>query len=431
MDPRIIASFPIDAQVHPDLQHGLDPSLRHCWYFPRLGDVDGDGALELCYFRGSSAQMCYRADGRRLWHHHDPKRPMSETRSDSLCPVGDFDGDGLAEALCVRWKWHFPHLCLADAATGEPRAWSERRLALRLPPHLETRCSLIPILLDGPGRPASFILHQDYARVTAFGPDLRERWHHDIPELGHNSIPLDADGSGRESLFTGTRLIGPGGDVRWARPELLDGTGEWHPDSNPAGDLDGDGRPELIVGAGAQILDLDGALIRRVRIPFTEIQSVRLLHTAAGTRIAWTDLPATGGPLSWRGFDMRDLRSVTWITDHRGEVLARIPGMHTPSVADWDGDGDDELVLLGPEGTELLILRPDGRIQERIPIQPRVYISDLAVGPILAGARGEQLVLHEWNPDFTQARVVILGDPAGQGRLRPRGPMALARWTPY
>ncbi|MBA3847410.1 MAG: hypothetical protein H0X45_12320, partial [Planctomycetes bacterium] len=262
-------------------------------------------------------------------------------------------------------------------------------------------------------------------------PDLRQRWSLAIPELGHTTVAADIDGDGRDELYVGTRLIDADGRQRWSRPELLDGTGETHPDSNPIADLDGGG-PSLLFGPGARILDRDGRVRRDFAAAgFREVQSVRVLRTARGTCLAFTDLPETGGPLAWRGMPIRNVRSVTTIVDPSGAIVARIPGMHTPSVADFDGDGEDELIYLDEAGSALRVLRADGSLHAAIPVQPRVYISDLAVGPLRADARGDDLVLHEWSDDFATATVRILSDPDARGRLRPLGVFELARRTPY
>jgi hypothetical protein len=424
--------FPIDAEAPPDVQHGGTRQVHHCWFFTRLGDLDGDGALELVQLRGCALQAAWRHTGEPLWHWRDSDPAPSPVRSDSPMPIADLDGDGRVEVACIRRIAGRCHLALLDGASGAVKSVSPEPVAFGGGPGRETHVSLVPARLDGPGDPPCLVLHHDYHGIAVYGPDLRQRWWRTIPELGHTTTVVDADGDGRDELFTGTRLLAGDGRELWSRADLLAGTGEGHPDSNPAADLDGDGQPELVLGPGGRILDTQGRVLRDfASLGFTEVQSVRILRTAAGCFLALTDHPGSGGPLHWRGMPIRNVRSTTAIVAPDGRVVTRIDGMHTPVVADWNGDGDDELVYLDGSGELLRILTWDGRVAATIPVQRRVYISDLAVGPLPHGARGDHLVLHEWSDDFTSATAVILHDPDAQARLRPRDPFELARQTTY
>jgi len=424
--------FTINAEAPPDVQHGSKRQVHHCWFFPRLGDLDGDGALEIAHLRGCAFQAAWRHTGEVLWEWRDRDTAPSPLRSDSPMPIADLDGDGMMEIACVRRFAGRCHLVLLDGMSGTVKMVSPEPVVFGAGPHQETHVSLVPASLDGPGSLPCLVLHHDYHGIAVYGPDLRLRWWRTIPELGHTTTVIDVDGDGRDELFTGTRLFAGDGRERWSRVDLLAGTGESHPDSNPAVDLGGDERVGLVLGPGGRILDPNGHVIREfASLGFTEVQSVRVLRTAAGCFLALTDHPNAGGPLHWRGMPIRNVRSTTAIVAPDGRVMARIDGMHTPQVADWNGDGDDELIYLDDSGEILRVLSVTGSIISEIPMQRRVYISDLAVGPLPRNARGDHLVVHEWSDDFTTATMVILHDPDAQGKLRPRGGFELARQTTY
>ena len=376
------------------------------YHFPRLADINGDGRLEIIYAKGCAEQVAYSLTGEQLWRYADEHPEAGyPVRPDSAVPCMDFNGDGLPELACFRRLAGVPHLCLVNARDGtllrstpiELHAW-------------EPHASLIPVWLDGLDKPPGLLLHRDYWRIEAYGPDLQLRWTADVPELGHTTNAADIDGDGRDELFTGTRLFDADGRVLWSKPSLLDGTGESHPDSNRIADIDGDGLPELVVATGAQVLNRDGTVRWRRMDIVHHAQSVRLLRRADGRfNLCFTDLPCYETParLEWRGRQIPDVTSECVILDPDGREVSRFPGVHTPQPGDWDGDGNDEIFVLSPDRRHIDVRRQNGALLERLPVQFKAYVSDMTAATIIPGARGCQLITHEWSDDEQTTWCVI------------------------
>ena len=426
-DRFVYHRFPISAHRPICPQWGRNPKYQHGWFLPRIGDVDGDGRLELCYVKGSGEQVVYDVEGRERWRWRDQPGRVSGVRVDSNVPLFDFDDRGGLDLIVPRHRGDRLHLYRIDAATGDVLACSPRPMDL-VPPPASTRINLVPFLVE-PGR-WGVLLHQDYAGLTAYDSELRRLWSTPLPSLGHTTIPIDIDGDGREELYAGVYLLDADGQVRWDRRELLEGTGEDHCDTNPVTCRDHE--VELLFGPGLRSLDPHGRVAWSFEdADLTEVQSIRLLHRPGGDlTLVPTDLPATRR-LVWRGIQMRSLDSITYFLNAERRVVGRAEGCHIPTQGDFDGDGRDELVLLAPDLHHLSVLDHAGCELERIPVQERVYVSDLRLAPLLPELGGEQIVFHEWSEDWTEAHCVLIGNPRADFATRRWDPLASARWTPY
>lgn len=419
--------------VNPEIWSDGNQQLHlHVFHFPRVGDIDHDEKLELIYSKGCSEQTAYNVDGMLRWRYHMPGLTTFEhTREDSLVPIFDLDGDGRAEVGAFRLINGVTHLCLLDAATGHLL----RSTPLTPNPMTsDTRMSLVPARLDGPGNPFSLILSRDYWRVEAYDHLLRPRWNVAIGAMGHTALVDDFDGDGFDEIFTGTRLIRSDGTTAWDRPDLLDGTGETHPDSMVAADVDGDGKMEFAIATGALLVDLQGNVRWRQPQKVHHGQAVRLLQTARGPRFAFVDqrrYDMKEATLKWRGRTIRDVTSICHVLDGGGRSVGEFQMVHTPQVGDWDGDGDDEIFALAPDRRHIHIHRADGSLVDRLPVADRAYVSDMVVAPVLPQARGTQLIIHEWNDDESRTDCLIFENTAAGANARRVDALALARQTCY
>lgn len=146
--------------------------------------------------------------------------------------------------------------------------------------------------------------------------------------------------------------------------------------------------------------------------------------------IVVTDLPARRN-LTWRGMKQRAVDSASYFLNGDLQVIGSVAGCHTPLPGDWNGDGHDELILLDEDLRHLLVVGQNAETIVRIPIQERVYVSDIRVAPILPGAKGEQIIMHEWSEDWKEAHCVIIENRKAGERRRAWDQIKSARWTPY
>jgi len=424
-----VRRFPISPATPHCAQMKTNRMYQHCWFFPRFGDVDAKPGLELFYIKGTAEHTAYSHRGELLWRWSDPKKRPSAVRVDTNVPIFDLDGDGRLDLIVFR---HYqdekaPRLCRLDAATGKTIAWSPEPLSLS-GKHGDTRLSLIPARLGG--KRWSLVLHDDYAQIIAFDADLKRIWTRPITGLGHTTEAVDLDRDGVDELYCGVALLDAAGKAVWNRSDLLKGTGEWHPDTNPI--VMSKGAPRLFFGPGARMLDAKGKIIWSLKGErMTEVQSARVLHRRDGDpSIVLTDLPAKR-TLTWRGMRMRSIDSVSYFLDPDLQVVGRGAGCHVPITGDWTGDGNDELILLDKDLRHLLVIGSDAKTIARIPIQQRVYVSDIRTAPILPGSKGDQIIMHQWSADWRKAYCVIIENTKAAGRLRKWDQIKSARWTAY
>ncbi|MBN1515721.1 hypothetical protein JXA32_04035 [Candidatus Sumerlaeota bacterium] len=424
-----IHKFPISAATPYCAQWRDQRIYQHGWFFTRIGDAHETPGLEIFYIKGTAEHTAYAANGTMLWQWSDPQKRPSSVRVDSNVPLFDFDGDGRLELVVFRHKddEQEPRLCRLDAATGETLAWSPETVKLD-PKWGDNRVSLVPMRLEG-GQ-WGLALHDDYAQISVFDAELNCLWTLPVEGLGHTTIPVDLDGDGVDELYCGVLLLDAAGKVIWDRTNLLEGTGESHPDSNPVFTMQG--KTRLFFGPGGRILDAKGEIVWQLDgQQLKEIQSARVLtKRGADPALVFTDLPARRD-LTWRGMKQRAVDSVNYFLNNELEVIGSVAGCHTPSIGDWNGDGNDELVLLDEDLCHLLVINQKAETIARIPIQERVYVSDIRLAPVLPDAKGEQIIIHEWSEDWTKANFVIIEDTnAGDDRAE-WNQLKSARWTTY
>ena len=409
---------------------------QHAWFFTRIGDAHEAPGMEIFYIKGTAEHTAYTSTGKMLWQWSDPKGRASTVRMDTNVPLFDFDGDGRLELVVFRHKGdeEQPRLCRLDAATGKVLAWSPETAGLissvpKYPNAIDNRVSLVPARLGGDKW--SLVLHDDYTQVSAYDADLKLLWVRPVAGLGHTTVPVDLDGDGVDELYCGVALLDAAGKIVWDREKLLEGTGESHPDTNPLVVIDGQKR--LFFGPGARILDHKGKVTWELKgQKLTEVQSVRVLsrRDGAAPTLVLTDLPARRN-LTWRGMKQRAVDSVNYFLNGSLEFVGKVAGCHTPMGGDWDGDGNDELVLLAEDLRHLLVIDQDAKIIARIGIQERVYVSDIRMAPVLGGAKGEQIIMNEWSEDWQEAHCVIIENQKADGNRRDWDQLKSARWTAY
>ncbi|MDC0720622.1 serine/threonine-protein kinase [Nannocystis bainbridge] len=307
-------------------RRGVDPEFT-------VGDFDGDGRLELAT-------------------HADQRESVVVLRADpSLTRVAEVPAPGLAAAARI----------LPPALGGEP---------------------LLLLGFENPGGIGDAFVRYAVHPAHA-GPKLHE-WL-DSAVLG--AAVADLDGDGRAELYTGS-----GPYARKLRQTALDPQGAWqtrpaHPSTDAAisdinavlaGDLDGDGRAELVVVAGpwsaydVRVLQAgdDGRLRMLARRSLGFVESAVLLRAGGELRIAATKRDDYPNPGRFSEAAPYGEPEGLYVLALDGDTLATRQHFALPEgaeprsgprwlrVVDLDGDGVDDLVA--ESAHDLAIHRGDG-----------------------------------------------------------------------
>lgn len=213
-----------------------------------LVDLDGDGKLEVLAADSSTGDLfCLDGGGQLLWKY---KLPSS---TDSPPAIADLDGDGKPEIVVgtMTTRDRLGRVIALDPRTRR-ELWSTK-----IPGHVQSEPVLVD--LDGDGKLDVVVTNwRGDKQVHALnGRDGSVLWKHTMKgDMYHGVSAFQHDG---------TKLLvhSIAGDVA-----LLDGTGKviWTQQlggylfaPTTVADLDGDGKPELIVcGGQVHVLDIDG-----------------------------------------------------------------------------------------------------------------------------------------------------------------------------
>ncbi|HZM83287.1 MAG TPA: discoidin domain-containing protein [Candidatus Limnocylindrales bacterium] len=209
-----------------------------------LGDVTGDGRLDLVTmqptwsaddrFIGRQVQALTAYDfgtGQQLWQIGTPDPRVTNNGTDIPAEIYDIDGDGDNDVIAVMDN----ELRFFEGSTGQ--------LFKSLPlPHPEAHDTIIIANFRGTDRPRDIVLKDRYNQVWALrSDDGGPLWTH-VGNPGHRPYPHDFDDDGRQELLAGYDFVTAGGVKLWTA-DMAD-----HADSIAVGDIDGDGREDIVFG---------------------------------------------------------------------------------------------------------------------------------------------------------------------------------------
>ena len=235
-----------------------------------LGDINGDGRMEIVCVQPDGGiddryvphqVVCvtaYALTGELLWQVGTPAEDPGGPGSDYPAQVFDIDGDGSLEVLVVMDKVYK----ILEGSSGRIK----REFPLKLLPPLKSHdprfpegvgapnahdCILVANLSGNP-TPKDIILKDRYENMWALDENFNLLWTHS-GNVGHFPLVYDINGDGRDEVMAGYDLLSAEGKVLWSCKDLED-----HADCLWAGDVNGDGKPELCVGGSVTCL-YDGA----------------------------------------------------------------------------------------------------------------------------------------------------------------------------
>jgi hypothetical protein len=350
---------------------------------PAVGDLDGRAGNEVVVGAGASGGdpafreqhggvVAYRGDGSVLWRWVSPDRRTPGGAPDgygdsvySSPAIGDVDGDRVPDVVFGGWDQQIWALRGSDGAPLAGFPFEQTDTVFSSPALYDVdRDGRYEIFIGGdqsgnPAVPGSYnggVLRA----LDVEGGAVVQRWRYNVPDIVASSPAIgDINGDGRlEVVFGSGGYWNPPDDRRMWAAHVDDGSPVpgWPQTTagmvfgSPAlGDVvPGDGgRPEVVVG------DVKGNLY------------------------AWHG----NGALAWRSDPGKDDD-----TFYGG-----------PSIGDLDGDGDQDVAIGYGFGGALLVRGTDGGLMRRVASGP--YASEST--PLIAdfGADGgRQLVVAGWNP---------------------------------
>jgi len=266
----------------------------------KLGDLDCDGELEAVWFQSRNTRIprisaggyvleqrvhavtAMKLDGEVLWQEGAPMGHgyWGVHGGAVFAAVADIDADGVPEIVHLTERDGRSYLRVLEADWGQLRR------------EVETGANCVLQLCDirGLGADRDILVSTWLNPIYIYADDLTCLWNcHFYGGAGHRHAFADINGDGKDELFIGYCCVLPTGLKLWWRPDLEPHLEEMtrapHVDQLQVHDIDEDGRPELLMIAGKDLIVLDAATgTDRWMFPGKHIQ-----HAAVGRFLP--DLP--------------------------------------------------------------------------------------------------------------------------------------------
>ncbi len=181
----------------------------------RLGDIDGDGRMELVmvkpapvsderYFSHKVAAItAISADEDILWQTGDTEDSAPYTGFDVPVQIYDIDRDGKNEVIAVFKNT----LAILDGRTAE--------IKKEVPLPSETIGGSVTVAdLEGSGYAQNIILKNKFSHIWAFDSNLNILWDFE-GNVGHAPVAYDINGDGREEIIAGYNILSASGELLW------------------------------------------------------------------------------------------------------------------------------------------------------------------------------------------------------------------------
>ena len=316
----------------------LDPDYGGQWVV--AGDLDNDGDVEIVSAENvnaddvhyTSAVAAQNLDGSVLWRWGESDAGRKVWHHDVACQIHDWDADGHNDVVLATKG----ALIALDGKTGQEL----QRITI---PEQATDC-LVFCNLSGPDRPRDVLVKDRYHQIWAYNTAGELLWTVRDPggyRTAHQPRPIDLDGDGRDEIMAGYAMLNADGSVRWVFRSKRINPESGHLDCARVlryGDSPGEFRIALTCCGANNIALIDGngkPLWEMSGHHYESIDIGRVVPDRPGRQIL-VDIdhrPHGESPIC--------------VLDEHGRILGRIVTDYSRHhcLLDWDGDGDDEIIV--------------------------------------------------------------------------------------
>jgi hypothetical protein len=220
----------------------------------KFGDVDGSGKYAILDILNNYSTIMYANDGHELWRWDAPPTSRDDPRGNEAAGVlWDFHHTGRDELAHWREIDGKEWLVLADGRTGDiikKVPWPSQPL-----PHVDNnyRMAVAKFHKDSDGPDTLLVLSDTGGLITltAYDKDLNQLWQHAEHRakdyFGHYIYPYDVNGDGIDEVTISHLCLDAEGHEVWNDAKYFEDNHD-HMDALEFFDMNGDGKPELVVG---------------------------------------------------------------------------------------------------------------------------------------------------------------------------------------
>src|SRR5208283_512683 len=219
----------------------------------KFGDVDGSGKFAILDITNDYSAIMYANDGHELWRWKAPAQD-ARLRGEFEAPgmLWDFHHTGRDELSHWRMIDNKEWLVLCDGRTGE----IIKKVPWPAPPmpHVYNNYRMAVAKFHPGDGPDTLLVLSDTGgliSLTAYDKDLNMLWQHaehrQKDYFGHYIYPYDVNGDGIDEVVISHLCLDANGHEVWNNAKYFEDNHD-HMDALEFFDMNGDGKPELVVG---------------------------------------------------------------------------------------------------------------------------------------------------------------------------------------